>query len=118
MALAGRRGSFLEDPLDVPGTVLEFVAEQPEVEDPAKVKQYTERRETPFDHLRDIRRPYGWKDFAAGEPEFAAWVTARPGRRATARRRSSPMGWGGCGSGRCAGWSAGTCSAGSRAGRL
>jgi hypothetical protein len=36
-------GTFLEDPLDVPGAVLDFVAWQLGVADPAQVKQYTER---------------------------------------------------------------------------
>jgi TnpA family transposase len=70
-------GTFLEDPLDVPGVVLEFVAEQLGVEDPSQIKRYTERRPTPFDHQQEIRRVYQWKDFAAVEPEFAAWVAAR-----------------------------------------
>ncbi|WP_370017417.1 DUF4158 domain-containing protein [Planotetraspora sp. GP83] len=70
-------GTFLEDPLDVPGAVLEFVAEQLEIEDPSQVKRYAERRETPFDHQRDIRRAYGWRDFTDAEGEFAAWVAAR-----------------------------------------
>jgi hypothetical protein len=70
-------GTFLEDPLDVPGVVLEFVAGQLGVEDPSQVKRYTERRPTPFDHQRDIRRACGWKDFTDVEPEFAAWVAAR-----------------------------------------
>ncbi|MFV2197854.1 Tn3 family transposase [Nocardiopsis sp. LOL_012] len=70
-------GTFLEDPLDVPGAVLEFVADQLDIEDPSQVKRYTERRETPFDHQRDIRRAYGWSDFASAEGEFAAWVAAR-----------------------------------------
>ncbi|MET9340726.1 DUF4158 domain-containing protein [Nonomuraea sp. NPDC003804] len=70
-------GTFLEDPLDVPGAVLEFVAEQLEVEDLSQVKRYVERRETPFDHQRDIRRVYGWKDFTDVDGEFAAWVAAR-----------------------------------------
>jgi hypothetical protein len=70
-------GTFLEDPVDVPGVVLEFVAEQLEVEDPSQVKRYAERRETPFDHQRDIRRVYGWKDFTDVDGEFAAWVAAR-----------------------------------------
>ncbi|WP_432763093.1 DUF4158 domain-containing protein [Actinomadura xylanilytica] len=37
-------GTFLEDPLDVPGVVLEFVAEQLGVDDPSQVKRYTECR--------------------------------------------------------------------------
>jgi len=70
-------GTFLEDPLDVPGVVLEFVAEQLEVEDPSQVKRYAERQPTRFDHQRDIRRVYGWRDFASVEGEFVAWVAAR-----------------------------------------
>lgn len=70
-------GTFLEDPLDVPGVVLEFVAEQLNVEDPSQVKRYLERRPTRFDHQRDIRRVYGWKDFASVEGEFVGWVAAR-----------------------------------------
>jgi hypothetical protein len=65
-------GTFLEDPLDVPGEVLEFVAEQLGVEDPSQVKRYTERRETTFGHQRDIRQAYQWKDFASVEGEFSA----------------------------------------------
>ncbi|XVQ06894.1 DUF4158 domain-containing protein [Spirillospora sp. CA-255316] len=34
-------GVFLEDPLDVPGSVLEFVAEQLKVEDPSQVHRAT-----------------------------------------------------------------------------
>jgi hypothetical protein len=73
-------GTFLEEPLDVPGVVLEFVTEQLAVEDPSQVKRYTERRPTPFDHQQEIRQVYRWKDFASVEPEFVAWVAARPGR--------------------------------------
>ncbi|WP_304523680.1 DUF4158 domain-containing protein [Actinocorallia sp. API 0066] len=70
-------GAFLEDPLDVPGEVLEFVAGQLGVEDPSQVKRYTERRPTPFDHQQEIRQAYGWKDFVSVEAEFVAWVAAR-----------------------------------------
>ncbi len=70
-------GTFLEDPLDVPEVVLEFVAEQLGVEDPSQVKRYTERRPTPFDHQQEIRRVCQWKDFASVEPEFGVWVAAR-----------------------------------------
>ena len=70
-------GTFLEDPLDVPGVVLEFVAEQLGVEDPSQVKRYTKRRPTPFDHQQEIRKACQWKDFASVEPDFVAWVAAR-----------------------------------------
>ena len=49
-------GAFLEDPLDVPRAVLDFVAEQLEIADPSCVKRYTERRKTRFDHQWEIRR--------------------------------------------------------------
>ncbi|QKW36176.1 Tn3 family transposase [Actinomadura sp. NAK00032] len=70
-------GTFLEDPLDVPTVVLDFVAEQLGVKDPSQVKRYTERRTTPFDHQQEIRQVYQWKDFGSVEPEFVAWVAAR-----------------------------------------
>ncbi len=41
------------------------------------MKRYTERRESPFDHQREIRRVYQWKDFAEVDAEFRAWVAAR-----------------------------------------
>jgi hypothetical protein len=68
-------GTFLEDPLDVPGAVLDFVADQLDIADPSQVKRCTERRETPFDHQGDIRRVYG------GE--------------VSPRRRLRSRGWGG-----------------------
>jgi hypothetical protein len=39
-------GTFLEDPLDVPGNVLDFVAGQLDMADPSQVKRYTERAKT------------------------------------------------------------------------
>jgi hypothetical protein len=44
-------GTFLEDPLDVPGGVLDFVAgQQLGMTDPSTVKRYTEREHTRFEH--------------------------------------------------------------------
>ena len=43
-------GTFLEDPLDVPGEVLDFIAGQLGMADPSQVKRYTERDKTRFDH--------------------------------------------------------------------
>ena len=70
-------GTFLEDPLDVPGAVLDFVALQVGVADPSQVKQYTERTKTRFDHQWEIRRVYGLREFTDVEAEFAGWVAAR-----------------------------------------
>ncbi len=70
-------GTFLEDPLDVPGEVLDFVAGQLGIENPAVVKRYTERVKTKSDHQQEIRRKYGLRDFAGAEVELAEWVAAR-----------------------------------------
>ncbi|MBV9139689.1 MAG: DUF4158 domain-containing protein [Pseudonocardiales bacterium] len=70
-------GTFLEDPLDVPSAVLDFVAVQLGVVDPSQVKRYIERTKTRFDHQWEIRRVYGLREFAEVETEFADWVAAR-----------------------------------------
>jgi TnpA family transposase len=70
-------GAFLEDPLDVPVVVLDFVSEQLEIADPSTVKRYTERAKTKLDHQWEIRRVYGFKEFGAVEAELRAWVAAR-----------------------------------------
>jgi hypothetical protein len=70
-------GTFLEDPLDVPVMVLDFVSEQLGIADPSVVKRYTERAKTKLDHQWEIRRVYGFKDFTVFEAELRAWVAAR-----------------------------------------
>jgi uncharacterized protein DUF4158 len=70
-------GTFLEDPLDVPGEVLDFIAGQLGVADPSQVKRYTEREKTRFDHQWEIRRARGYREFADAEAEFSGWVAAR-----------------------------------------
>jgi Domain of unknown function (DUF4158) len=74
-------GTFLEDPLDVPGEVLDFIAGQLGMADPSQVKRYTEREKTRFDHQWEIRRARCYREFAAAEAEFAGWVAARSGER-------------------------------------
>jgi len=66
-------GTFLEDPLDVPGAVLDFVAGQLGLADPSLVKKYAERVKTKSDHQQEIRRAYGLRDFAEAEAELADW---------------------------------------------
>ncbi len=70
-------GTFLENPLDVPGAVLDFVAGQLGISDPSQVKKYTERANTRFGHQREIRRACGLRDFAEAEADLADWVAAR-----------------------------------------
>ena len=51
-------GTFLEDPLYVPGEVLDFVAAQLEVAAASQLKRYTERAKTcaarKLDHVADL----------------------------------------------------------------
>ena len=54
MVTVRRLGTFLEDPLDVPGEVLDFVAGQLGIANPAVVKRHTERAKTKSDHQQAI----------------------------------------------------------------
>ena len=81
-------GVFLEDPLDVPWPVVEYLAEQIEVSDPSCVKNYTRRSMTAFEHAWEIREAYGFRslddDTTAAEfnryLQDRAWVhTEGPG---------------------------------------
>lgn len=56
-------GLFLEDPLDVPWPVIEYLAEHLDVEDPSRVKRYTERQMTAYEHAWEIRDVYGYHQF-------------------------------------------------------
>ena len=67
-------GTFLDDPLNVPASVLEFVAGQLGVADPLVVNKYGERVKTLSDHQLEIRRAEGLRDFAEAQEELAGWV--------------------------------------------
>jgi hypothetical protein len=56
-------GLFLEDPLDVPWPVVEYLAEQLGICDPSCVKQYVERAKTAYEHSWEIRRRFGYHEF-------------------------------------------------------
>jgi hypothetical protein len=94
-------GTFLDDPLDVPVTVLDFVAEQLGVADPSQVKKYTERTKTRFDHQWEIRQVREWREFTDAEDEFREWVAARSWTSGDGPKAIFTDGVGGCGSGRC-----------------
>ena len=71
-------GRFLEDPLDVPDGVLEFVAgKQLGLAELAVVKRYTEREHTRFEHQWEIKKDRGYREFDDAAEEFAPWATAR-----------------------------------------
>jgi Domain of unknown function (DUF4158) len=62
-------GLFLEDPLDVPWMVVDYLAEQLGIEDSSVVKRYVERKQTAYDHAWEIRDAHGYhpdEDWAWG----------------------------------------------------
>ncbi|PCC37276.1 hypothetical protein CIK74_01465 [Glutamicibacter sp. BW77] len=71
-------GALLADPLDVPWSVVDYVAAQLGVADPSVVKRYTERVETANAHAREIRAVYGYRDLDAPLTEaLTAFVFSR-----------------------------------------
>ena len=84
-------GTFLNDPLDVPTEVIDYVAGQLGIEDPSRVKRYTERRPTRFEHQEEIRRAYGAAGLRSSGGR-AGRLGRRPrlDHRGRPRRRSSP----------------------------
>lgn len=79
-------GLFLEDPVDVPTAVVDFVAGQLGIDDPSCVKRYTERDKTRFDHAWEIARVRGLKEFTEAEAELRGWVAARSWTSGDGRR--------------------------------
>ncbi|WP_354236953.1 Tn3 family transposase [Arthrobacter sp. UYEF3] len=67
-------GAFLDDPLDVPTAVVDFVAVQVGVADPSCVKRYVERKQTRFEHQWEIAEVYGFVTYASMETELLEWV--------------------------------------------
>lgn len=70
-------GTFLADPLHVPTSVLDNLAQQLGIADHSCVKRYTERRPTPFAHAEQIREALGLRDFSSGRDELVSWVDAQ-----------------------------------------
>ncbi|MEV7626437.1 DUF4158 domain-containing protein [Actinoplanes sp. NPDC089786] len=67
-------GRFLEDPLDVPGVVVDYVASQIKVADPSCVKAYLERKPTRFEHQAEICEVYGYRSYPSAKDGLLAWV--------------------------------------------
>ncbi|MFI6742761.1 DUF4158 domain-containing protein [Nonomuraea sp. NPDC050451] len=69
--------TFLADtPLKVPAEVVEFAAEQVEV-DPACAPDYLARRKTAYEHSWEIRDLLGLSEFAGREQDVRAFIAAR-----------------------------------------
>jgi hypothetical protein len=70
-------GTFLNDPIDVPSAVLDFVAEQLEIAGPSCVKAYMTREMTRFEHRWEISEKGGRRDFAEVVDELSRWIDRR-----------------------------------------
>ena len=57
-------GTFLPDPTQVPRNAAHFVARQLGISDVNRIGEYLNRKQTRYTHREDIRRCYGYHDFA------------------------------------------------------
>jgi hypothetical protein len=67
-------GMFLTDPLDVPAGLIDYLAEQLGIEDPACVKAYVDRDKTRLEHAWEIQREEELASFSEVEGELAVWI--------------------------------------------
>lgn len=56
-------GLFLQDPLAVPWSVVEYLAEQLDIGDPSCVKRYTEREKTAYEHAWEIQEAFAYHPY-------------------------------------------------------
>lgn len=70
-------GRFLDDPLDVPAELVDYLAEQIEIADASCVKSYGEREKTPLEHVWEIRQKDHWREFSDVEAELSDWIEGR-----------------------------------------
>lgn len=117
-------GAFLtSDPLEVPWSVIDYLAGQLGIGDASVVKRYTERQMTPYEHAWEIQAARGCRDFSdpqasaqlrefmAGRAwthaegplalfgQTAGWAAPAPGAAARGER-AGPAGGDGAGRGR------------------
>ena len=69
-------GTFLENPIDVPSSVITYVATQLEISD---IECYLERSVTHWEHQSEIQRRYGYQDFSVqpGHWQLVRWLYGR-----------------------------------------
>jgi TnpA family transposase len=94
-------GRFLEDPLDVPTVVIDYVASQVGAADPSRVKAYLERKQTRYDHQDEICEVFGYSSYAAAKDRLLAWVGDQGWATGDGLRRCSTRRWRGCGRSGC-----------------
>jgi hypothetical protein len=71
-------GTFLPDPTEAPKVVVDYLGSQRDIADPSVLKGYGEG-ETRWDHAAEIRRLYGYRDFADDPGHTALTQTACDG---------------------------------------
>jgi hypothetical protein len=96
-------GLFLEDPLDVPWPVLEYLAAQLGITGRSCVKRYVERAKTAYEHSWEIRRRFGYHEFLdwAWGRRFRRFCMGGHGRIRRGRSRCFTTRWRGCGATGC-----------------
>ena len=72
-------GTFLADPTEVPPGVVAHLGRQLGVADPTGLARYLDRPATHREHAGEIRRRYGYRDFADQPEHFrlVRWLSAR-----------------------------------------
>src|SRR5487761_1253252 len=70
-------GTFLADPLEVPADAVSYVAEQLGIADASCFRRYGERLPTQHEHAREIRRAYGYREYAEASAELGSFLSAR-----------------------------------------
>jgi len=56
-------GTFLPNPIDVPGPVIAYVGRQLQLDPSASLPRYLERKQTRHAHCAEIQKVYGYRDF-------------------------------------------------------
>ena len=77
MTTARYLGVFLDDPVDVPAEVVDYLAEQLHIADASVLKAYGERENTRLAHVRELRQVLEYREFAGAEAELRVWVDTR-----------------------------------------
>lgn len=90
-------GTFLDDPLQIPGELLDYLAEQLQIEDPSCVKSYGDRERPRSSTCGRFGRPTTGRSTPRERTSSASGSRAAPGQQVTARKRCSTRRSAGCG---------------------
>ncbi|WP_329613276.1 Tn3 family transposase [Streptomyces brevispora] len=77
MTTARYLGVFLDDLVDVPAEVVDYLAGQLDIADASVLKAYGERENTRLAHVRELRQVLEYREFGGAEAELRVWVDAR-----------------------------------------